>query len=461
MPIRGLRNTLPLHWDGTLGDPFGGGNGAVGSGGAGGTDCALGDADGDHDCFVDLVLESLAGVMCDQNGACPLGGGQLSAQEQDDMAFFLADVRYPPARSRPADDFITSTALDGFSDFFTDKGGNTGNPDTCADSDAGCHALPLGAATNSATLNGFDVPTMRGMTDRFIQFSLAPTGAEEILVLANAGLNFPVVVDPLEPAIAWDPNVGYREETTFGSAFFVFQPTYGTRPLNMLQMFEEASTGFSGAIGRQVSVDVTTTTGGQLAATEAILDDLELADARRHVNLKGIGVRNPGGGFAAIALNFKHGAGVYKSGNGNVTLTRAQIIAEAQAGDLFITFTGHLPGNFGKATHHQPLLAPFGTGSGPTGDPGLPQDPGPGSPMLLTGIDVRSDAVLYVDGQPVTGSIVCASGGSFDPYCSTQQVTITLDSDVTGNGLHLLQVQNPAGPLSNELPVCVGPASGC
>ena len=55
MPIRGLKNTLPLHWDGTLGDPFGGGNGAVGLGGAGGTDCSLGDADGDHDCFLDLV----------------------------------------------------------------------------------------------------------------------------------------------------------------------------------------------------------------------------------------------------------------------------------------------------------------------------------------------------------------------------------------------------------------------
>ena len=30
MPIRGLKNTLPLHWAGNLGDPFGGGNGDVG-----------------------------------------------------------------------------------------------------------------------------------------------------------------------------------------------------------------------------------------------------------------------------------------------------------------------------------------------------------------------------------------------------------------------------------------------
>ena len=30
MPVRGLKNTLPLHWDGTLGDPFNGRNGETG-----------------------------------------------------------------------------------------------------------------------------------------------------------------------------------------------------------------------------------------------------------------------------------------------------------------------------------------------------------------------------------------------------------------------------------------------
>ncbi|MGB5812677.1 MAG: beta-propeller fold lactonase family protein, partial [Polyangiales bacterium] len=40
MPIRGLRNTVPLHWDGILGDPIGGPNGAVGLDGTAPPTCA-------------------------------------------------------------------------------------------------------------------------------------------------------------------------------------------------------------------------------------------------------------------------------------------------------------------------------------------------------------------------------------------------------------------------------------
>ncbi|HEY8494703.1 MAG TPA: beta-propeller fold lactonase family protein, partial [Myxococcota bacterium] len=197
MPIRGLRNTLPLHWDGTLGDPFGGGNGAVGFNGNGGTDCTLGDADGDHDCFVDLVDESLAGVMCDQTGGCDTGPsgrpGLLTAQERDDMARFIASTVYPPPRSRRITDQLSALARGGFEDFFVDAAGTFPSDagdllgvTTCADMNSGCHALPLGADTNSSTLAGFDAPTMRGMTDRFLHFSLGITTAEETLEFGSA-----------------------------------------------------------------------------------------------------------------------------------------------------------------------------------------------------------------------------------------------------------------------------------
>jgi hypothetical protein len=48
------------------------------------------------------------------------------------------------------------------------------------------------------------------------------------------------------------------------------------------------------------------------------------------------------------------------------------------------------------------------------------------------------------------------SGG----FCNDGTVTIDLESS-PGAGLHLVQVQNPAGLLSNELPVCFGASSGC
>jgi hypothetical protein len=65
-----------------------------------------------------------------------------------------------------------------------------------------------------------------------------------------------------------------------------------------------------------------------------------------------------------------------------------------------------------------------------------------------------------VDGTVVSGSVACVSG-SFTPFCDTEVVSITLTSTPTPDGLHLLQVQNPDGPLSNEMPICVGVVSGC
>ncbi|MDJ0868282.1 MAG: YncE family protein [Myxococcota bacterium] len=475
MPVRGLKNTLPLHWDGTLGDPFGGPNGATGAGGNGGSDCALGpvtDPDRDHACFRALVDSSLSGVMCDQSGpGCPTGpsglDGELTTAEREDMAFFLANVSYPPARDRPMDDLVTASALAGFADFFADlKGPGTDlgdllDVDTCADMNSGCHSLPLGVDTNSSTLGGFDVPTMRGMYDRTLQFSVGITNAEETLVFANSpgtiflpGVPFPIGFAGSDNP--WDPADGFEEDVTFAAAFAIFAPVYGEGSLDMFQMFEEASTGHSGAIGRQVTVNQDTTTGGNLAATEAMLDLLEQADADGNVNLRGSGVR--GGG--ATAISYRHGLDDYVTRN--AALSRAAMIAEAQAGTLNVTLTAFLAANYGKPDYHQPLLAPNTTADDPSianWNPDLPVLPGD-DPMTLTGIDVRSDAIIYMDGVPVGGTISCV-GGIFDPYCDSQEVIIDLDATPAGDGPHLLQVKNPKGPLSNEMLVCVGSANLC
>jgi hypothetical protein len=460
MPVRGLKNTIPLHWDGTLGDPFGGGNGAVGFGGSGGTDCVLGDADGDHDCFLDLVLGSLSGVMCDQSlpGGCPPGGhGLLSAAEQDDMATFLASVSYPPARSRRMDDALSATGLAGFSDFFIDHGGAVGNPQTCADDDAGCHVLPLTAGTNSSTLNGFDVPTMRGLTDRFVQFSLGVTSAEELMVQANAGFTltiqgFTFTSAPLEPSIQWVPANGMSEGTTFGVAFGVFEPVYGVRPLRIFQMAEEASTGYSGSLARQVTLNSTTTNGGALAATEAIVSRLETADTRGLVNLRGTGLRSG----APVVLSYTGGA--YKISS-STSISHAQLIAEAQAGTTLVTLTGALRKHHGSADAPQPLLdvgisATNNDPPVPWLDQGSPANP---VPFTITGTDVRSDATLFLDGAPAAGATLTCLSGVTGSFCTNGPNNVSIDlASKPAFGLHVLQVLNDSGPLSNELPVCVG-----
>ena len=464
MPIRGLKNTLPLHWDGTLGDPFGGINGAVGTGGSAPAGCSVADGD-DHDCFVDLVVHALSGVMCDQDPAtnplgCPLGGVSLSAQAQDDMAVFLANVSYPPARSRPMDDVISASANQGFSDFFVDVGGagRLLGVSTCADMDSGCHALPLGADDNSVTLGGFDAPTMRGLLDRWLQFSIGITNAEETLFWVQTahpidiGLGFPINTGVPPTSLFFDPAQGFEEDVTFAAAFSIFEPVYGKGPTDIIEMFEEASTGQSGALGRQVTLNAATVSAPELPATEAVIQALEDADGRGQVNLRAVGARFTGGAFLWTTLSYRSD-GTYKSADGTLSLTRADLIAEAAAGTAVMTLTGTLPQNFGLDTHRQPLLTLLTTGQGPLGNPDLLLLPGD-HPMDFAAIDIRGDAQIVLDGAVVGGTITCTAG-SFTPYCDSGQVQITLDTLPTVEGLHMLQVQNPSAPLSVEMPICL------
>jgi hypothetical protein len=462
MPIRGLRDTLPLHWDGILGDPFGGPNGATGSGGNPGSNCVGGDP---HGCFRHLVDASLSGVMCNQAGACPPGGTILSEQEKDDMATFLESVSYPPARSRRIDDSVSRIgdgvvvtdpdgnsplqvgALEGFQDFFIDQNGG-GNPDTCADSNAGCHELPLGTATNSETLQAFDSPTMRGMTDRFLQFSLGPVHTEELLAFANTG--FPAIgISPLEDPIQWDPDQGFREITTFGVAFGVFEPTYGVRPLDIFQMFEEASTGSSGALGRQVTLNSRTTGSPLLAETEALLGELEAADARGVVNLRGTGLWHG----HAVNISYFHATDRYRVGS--AMLSHAQLISDAQPPTpaLLATLTAYLRSGVTESSL-QPLIAPFGAqcGTGPfTPDPLLP-----GSPSFpFEGAHVADGDAVFLNGED-TGLTVSVTGTS--PSCSATEGQITTQLlSVSGltrtGGTDLLQIRSANGLLSNEMPL--------
>jgi hypothetical protein len=369
------------------------------------------------------------------------------------MATFLASVAYPPARSRNAADAVTSAAMDGFSEFFVDRdsgfpadAGDALGISTCADMDSGCHALPLGADDNSSTLAGFDAPTMRGMTDRVLQFSIGITNAEESQVFAqNAGtvtlqgfnFSFPASEFP------WNPADGYEEEVTFASAFPIFAPVYDVSASAIFDMFEQASTGVSGATGRQVTLNG--------AGTDwALLDELEAADTKDVINLQGRGIHDG----TPVTVSY---AAVDTYQVGPQQLTRAQLESEVTAGDLVATLTAYLPRDQG--TQPMPLLSVTNLGGGTTGNPDLPVLPGD-NPMTLVGIDVHQDAQILVDGNVVSGSLAC-SGGSFTPLCDSQTVVLTLGATPSPNGLHLLQVQNPKGPLSPELPVCVGTKTDC
>jgi hypothetical protein len=299
---------------------------------------------------------------------------------------------------------------------------------------------------------------VRGLLDRTLQFSIGITNAEETLVWARDGDTFnlpgvplPIIAPP--SVIPWDPDEGFEEEVTFAAAFAIFTPIYGQGPLDIIQMIEEADTGFSGALGRQVTLNQGTTTGGNLAGTEAILAVLESSDARGFTNVRASGVRDNGQNFVPVVLSYRAAGDVYRNQKGNLALTRAELIAEAQAGTLEMTFTATLPQNHGKDDYRQPLLTVASTGDGPLGNPDFPVSGTGAIGLDLVGIDVRGDATIVVDGQVESGSIACV-GGSFTPYCDSGDLHIDID-DVSTEGLHLLQLQNPQGPLSVEFPLCV------
>jgi YVTN family beta-propeller protein len=450
MPVRGLGRTVPLHWDGTLGDPVGGPNGEVGPAGSAPANCTL-DGGDEQSCFRQLVDAAQGGVMCDQSDGCA-GGGELAPTDRENMARFLQRVGYPPARSRRISDSVTLAARRGFADFFMDQGGNGGGTaETCADTTGGCHALPLGVSTNSPAVGGFEAPTMRGMTDRFLHFSGGFTNAQEVLDTVAGLSQFGV--------IPWSPANGLDERVVFSAGFVAFQPAYNVFPDDMFQMFEEASAGHSGALGRQVSLTTATTNGARQAATESLLLALEAADDRGGVNLRGWGLR----AGAPVTVSFS--SGQWDVGPSD-TLSHAAFFAEAQTGQLVITVTAQLPPNVGSDASRPPLLFTAGAGTGATGDPPLPVIPtSPTNPNAITlgALDVLAAPRVLVDGANVAATVACVGGAGFDPWCSALEgETLSVDlAALPATGTRLLQVQNPNGSLSPELPICIGAVTGC
>lgn len=453
MPIKGLRDSLPLHWDGTLGDPWGGPNGSD----PGAQLAANCDPNDPQTCFRQLVNGSLSGVMCDQDPSCATGpsglAGLLSNSERDDMADFLEVVSYGPPRSRRADDVVTSAAVRGFEDFYHDQGTQLGilDPNTCADSSAGCHELPLGTASNSASLAGFDAPTMRGMTDRFLQFSVGLTAASELMTAANGGVSIPPFGTGPPNPFPYSPADGVEENTVFGVAFTIFTPVYNVGPQDMFEMFEQASTGHSGAIARQVMLNTRTANAPVVNDTENLLALLEAADANGLVNLRGDGLRNG----SPVGISYKATTGSYQVAG--ALLTRADMISEASSGALLAQFTAHLRSGVSESTP-QPLIAPVdsacGTGNGSSGDPDIPS----GSNFTLEGAHAAVGDEFFLDGQP-TGIVLgvgdIASDGSH-PCGSGDMLPqlITVSGLSRGPGTELLQLKSAAsGLLSPEVPL--------
>ena len=231
MPIRGLQDTAPFHWDGIPGDPYGGRNSAHIHGNVEPNS----DINDETTSTRDLVNGGLAGTMAlpgDPTTNDEGKPGLLDKKERDAIAQFLLQVPYPPAQRRPYTNKLTERAEKGF-ELFHILGNHEEDkprPNVCGD----CHRMPFWVSTNTPG-SGMDAPTWRGAYDRY-------------LILPQGRLN--IVGFPFYKSIADKGNDERR----------MWRLTWRSKPRfdPVWDMVLEGSTGTSGAFARQFTLNKST-----------------------------------------------------------------------------------------------------------------------------------------------------------------------------------------------------------
>ena len=412
MPLRGLRDTEPFHWDGVPGDPYGGNNSASLH-----EDVAPNVAPGDALAAVrHLVDGSLSGTMArtgdDVTNDAGLAGN-LSEAERDDLAAFLAALPYPPAPGRAYTDELSDRARRGFELFHVEGNleSDKPRPNVCGD----CHRLPFLTSTNTPG-TGMDAPTWRGAYDR-------------PLILPQGRLN--LVEFPFYRRLA-EEGVPEREMWRLSwRGDERFDPVWDM----VLQM----STGFSGAFGRQLTLN-RATAGDPLTAD--LLDALERAAQEGGVVLTAEGVRIEAEAGTPVRLRFDPAEEVYLAAG--AAFSRDELFAAADRGDAVVTVTGR-HGVKVDADAPQPALWTHGPLHEQRGRQEFPVLSGDETSMTLSGRQIEPGAAVLVDGRVVPADLTFGDG---------ETLTIAL-AESPPPGTHFLQVRNPAGRFSNEFPFTV------
>lgn len=402
MPVRGLRDTEPYHWDGVPGDPYGGVNAAS-------TDTSVepnSDINDPTTSTRHLIDAGLANTMHfvgtnDTNDEDKLG--TLSAAERDDMSVFLLNVPYPPAQRRPYDNEPSQRAKDGFR-LFHIEGNGVGRRDVCGD----CHRFPHMVSTNHPTI-GMDTPTWRGAYDRFL---ILPQGRINMVTLPPFAA---LAEQGIPERELWRFSWGQREE---------FDPVW--------DMVLEHSTGFSGSFARQVTLSQQSLND---PITEDIVAALEQSAREEAVVLTGTGVILAKGESQSVSVRFDGEA--YTTAVGR--MSREDLFGMAKSGKFVGTLTAHHGVNT-DADHPQPAiwtLSPIEQQSGPQQFPKLHAS---NLKMTISARHIGDSAHVIIDGRRAKATVGVESK-------ETLSIELVEAPDV---GMHLLQLQSPGGLLSND-----------
>ena len=438
MPVRGLRDTQPYHWDGIPGDPYGGINVTSLWEGVE-PNCSV---DEPESCTRFLVDGSLATTMCDVTN-CPMNeegkGGELDIADRDALAHYILNVPFPPAPNRPFDNELSASAKTGFFEFnyLNESGLSTGSQPCGA-----CHKPPFLTSTNtpSATnvtadvgsFNGMDAPTWRGAYDRWI-------------VTPQARFN---VIDLIE-RIGMDLGGDLPEQEIWFHA--------GARTQANWDMVLEYSTGFFGTFARQATLNESITNDNiPTRLTNRIIDTLIDGAAAGAVILQAEGVyRGPEDGTShARALEYVDGHLVDRTDD-EITYQLDDLRQQAADGELVLTFTGRI-GTAAPPEKPQPAIWPFWTERGTLYSGVVQQSPtveitnfSESMSLTLKGRHVEPDAVVYVNGHRVGGTVSCESGEL--PLCAEETIVVLFDDVPERYGLNFVQIQNAEGMISNDV----------
>jgi YVTN family beta-propeller protein len=415
MPIRGLRDTEPFHWDGTQGDPYGGHN-AVSTVRYVRPNCTTKET---IDCIKSLINHNINSTMKlitnEKSNNQPLTDSQIN-----NLAIYNLSVPYPPSQKRPFNDVLTSRALKGF-DLFHIKGDNNpkqSTPNVCGD----CHRMPFWTSTHTPGPNGMDAPTWRGAYDRHL---ILPQGRLNIIdfpwisTIAKNGRNeFDIW------QLSWSGDSGPRHE---------FNPIW--------DMVLQGSTGFSGAFARQFTISKNMIPS---ALTIQLFEDLESAATQGKVVLEVEGIfiddfSKPRNFEIQFDGSYRGGTYVEKSGE-RKHYARSNLIKLAEQGKFVGTFTARHGVKADLYLYPQPALWTVGPIQEQRGRQKFPTLTATEKTMLVSGRHFNDDAHLFVDGQRVDGTVRVKEG---------EKVSIAL-ANLPAVGMHLLQVQEPEGRMSND-----------
>lgn len=409
MPIRGLRDTAPFHWDGIPGDPYGGNNSAN----VHGSDPPNSSLDNPASSTRHLIDGGLASTMKLQSDTAVNDEGkpgELTAAERDDMAQFLLSVPYPPAQRRAYTNVVSETAGRGFQLFHID-GDLDGKPrpNVCGN----CHRMPFWVSTNTPG-TGMDAPTWRGAYDRFL---ILPQGRLNII---DFDFYRRVAERGIPERSVWQFSWGGRRR---------FDPVW--------DMVLEGSTGFSGSFARQVTLNERS--AGK-ESTDDLLAALELSASEGAVVLEAEGVLMLGSDARQLRLQYfgNSGTGVYVDRGSEDTYRREDLEKLAARGEFVGTLTARLGENT-DADHPQPAIWTLGPIERQRGQQEFPILYEGHTSMTISGRHVSEMAHVVVDGRRVGGRVTVDG----------ETLVVKLEGLPTA-GLHLLQLQNPHGLFSND-----------